>query len=65
MSRKKKCSECEKRTSELFDDNSDPPLDCGECLCKDCALQHIDDKIYDAEYELESLRKEGERMERA
>lgn len=54
------CGDCEATTDKLFSDHRDPPVEEGPCLCADCAVSAIDERISDLESEvvdLESIKR--------
>jgi len=51
-----RCADCEETVRSLYVDPRTPPLDEGNCLCRDCYVAAIDETIDDTERDLETLR---------
>ena len=51
-----KCEECNSIEQTLYEDPRNPPLDEEPCLCNDCYINAVNDRIDELESELESLR---------
>ena len=62
------CIECEKKTTDLYDDPRTPPLDTEACLCVTCTLDAIEEELDERENalgDLIDLRTELQKVENA
>lgn len=51
------CVECEE-SAAVMEDPRDPPVELGDCLCRDCGEAALNDRIDELETELDELRVE-------